>query len=179
MITYVAFLRGINVSGQKKIKMTSLQLMFQDIGFKDVITYIQSGNVVFKTDAKIAISSLEKKIEDTILNRYNFNVSVIVKTKETIETIFIKNPYAKEVATNQIYFVFLKGSLDNVLMDSLMQETYKNESFIIINSCIYLNCKQGYGKAKCNNNFFERKLKVTATTRNFKTMNKMLELAKG
>ncbi len=178
MVTYIAFLRGINVSGQKKIKMANLQAMLKDMGFKEVLTYIQSGNIVFKTDKDIKISLLEKNVEQEILKIFGFNVAVLVKTKEAIEAILVNNPYS-QTEEKKRYFVLLKEAADKDLVASLMKETYENETFLITDTCIYLNCNQGYGKAKCNNNFFERKLKVTATTRNFKTMHKMFVLAEG
>ncbi len=178
MVSYIAFLRGINVSGQKKIKMTDLQDMCLNLGFKEVSTYIQSGNIVFKTDDIIETGLLEEKIKEQILKVFGFNVPVLVKTKEAIEAILVNNPYS-QTEEKKRYFVLLKEVADKDLVASLMKETYENETFFITDTCIYLNCKQGYGKAKCNNNFFERKLKVTATTRNFKTMHKMFVLAEG
>lgn len=176
METYIALIRGINVSGQKKIKMADLKLMLTKLGFKEVITYIQSGNVVFKADT-FEKGVLEEKIKKQILKVFGFEVPILIKTRKEIAAIIVENPFKEVIETAQIYFVLLQGALDEVLVENLTQEIYKNETFIITDSCIYLNCEKGYGSAKCNNNFFERKLKVIATTRNYKTMNKLLEFA--
>jgi len=176
METYIALLRGINVNGQKKIQMTNLKLMLTKLGFKEVVTYIQSGNIVFKANA-LEKDVLEEKIKKQILNVFGFEVPVLIKTIKEVEAIIVENPFKELIETGQIYFVLLQGKLDRVLVEKLSHETYKNETFVITDSCIYLNCENGYGKAKCNNNLFERKLKVAATTRNYKTMNKLLELA--
>lgn len=178
MITYIALLRGINVSGQKKIKMADLKVMLVKIGFEDVLTYIQSGNVVFKSDEK-NIHSLEEKIKKGIADSFGFDVSVLVKTKTEIAEILQNSPYTKpkDLEAKRIYYVLLKNKPEQESIESLVQQDYPNELFSFGKNCIYLNCINGAGKAKLTNNIIERKLKVSATTRNHRTMLKVLELS--
>ncbi|MEO0527351.1 MAG: DUF1697 domain-containing protein [Bacteroidota bacterium] len=178
MNTYIALLRGINVSGQKKIKMAHLKTMLQSLKLHDVITYIQSGNIVFKSVEEDS-SILEDRIKKGIENTFGFDVPVLVLKRKSMQKIFSANPYTdlKDIESNRIYFVLLKNPAEKKLVDVLMQENYENERFQIAEDCIYLTCTKGYGNAKCNNNFFERKLKVSASTRNYKTMEKLLELS--
>ncbi len=96
METYISLLRGINVSGQKKILMADLKTLYETLKFKGVVTYIQSGNVIFKTDKKESNQNLAKKIEHSIFKKYNFNVPLIVRSTSEIENIISNNPFLKD-----------------------------------------------------------------------------------
>jgi|SRR5690606_38702857 len=176
MQTYIALLRGINVGGHKKIKMANLKKMFESLGCKEVVTYVQSGNIVFKSPGTNALD-LEKRIGKGIMETFGWEVPVLVKTKMELIGIMGNNPYGDDGEADSTYFVLLQTPPKKMLIDAVRQISYENEIFIITPSCVYLKCKKGYGNAKCNNNFFEVKLKVPATTRNYKTMAKLLELA--
>ncbi|MBJ6369883.1 DUF1697 domain-containing protein [Snuella sp. CAU 1569] len=93
-----------------------------------------------------------------------------------LQTIIDQCPFAKDEAQNS-YFTLLHDIPKKELIKATSEENYTDETFIIKNRCVYFYSKNGYGRAKCNNNFFERKLKVVATTRNFKTMVKLLSLS--
>ncbi len=146
MKIYISMLRGINVSGQKKIQMIDLKALYEALKFKDVTTYIQSGNIIFKANEKIFDENLAIKIEEAIYKKYNFN------------TFLAENPPQANV-------------------ESIKHIDYSPDKFIITGKEIYLYCPNGYGITKLSNNFFENKLKVKATTRNWKTVNKFVELA--
>lgn len=178
MQMYIALLRGINVSGVKKIKMADLRLMMVGIGFKDVVTYIQSGNVIFKSDTS-SPQDLAQQIKTGIQDVFKFDVPVIVRTREEIASILEGCPYKKseDLEANKIYYAVLKNTPEQVNLDLLDQNNYPNELFIITKDCVYLNCLNGAGKAKLTNNVIERKLKVQATSRNHRTMLKLLELS--
>ncbi len=178
MKRFVAFLRGINVSGQKKVPMADLRNLLGNVGLQNVKTYIQSGNVVFESDI-INPSEIAKLIQASILDKFEFDVPVLVKDEEELRSIIDTNPYSKEedLEQKQIYFVLFLEVPNNNLVEAFNQESYLNEEFKIIKDRLYLNCKQGYGKAKLNNNLIEKKLKIIATTRNYRTMNKLLEMA--
>ncbi len=178
METYIALLRGINVSGQKKIIMADLKVLFEQLGFHNIITYIQSGNVVFKSN-KMAHHNLEEKIMQGISETFGFEVPVLVLTKKALAKIMETNPFIiqQEMERKKIYYVLLKDTPDQLLVNALQNETHSNEKFEITDTCVYLACLMGYGKSKCNNNFFEKKLKISATTRNHKTIEKLLALA--
>ncbi|WP_047416746.1 DUF1697 domain-containing protein [Cellulophaga sp. Hel_I_12] len=177
MKTYLLFLRGINVSGHKKIKMTDLKHMLERIGMQNVQTYIQSGNIVLKvTDENVQI--LEKKVSEVITRNYGFEVPVLVLELSNFNEIVHQSPFSEynDLEKKHAYFVLLKNKPETQLIQALEEEKYPNETFKITQNCIYLTCKNGYGNAKCNTNFFERKLKVQATTRNYKTMSKLVAM---
>ena len=178
MQTYIALLRGINVSGVKKIKMTDLRIMMSDIGFIDVLTYIQSGNVIFKSETANS-HDLAQEINTGIQDVFKFDVPVLVKTRDEIVRILEGSPYKKseDIEANKIYYALLKNSPEQNNLAALDQNNYPNELFTIHDDCVYLNCINGAGKAKLTNNVIERKLKVQATSRNHRTMLKLLDLS--
>ena len=175
---YVAFLRGINVGGHKKIKMADLRIIFERLGHNDVKTYIQSGNVIFKSDVDDR-SNLEKRISEAIKINYGFEVPVLVKTRTELNNILKNNPYSdpEELAANKIYFVLLKDIPAKEDIETTSTIIFDNESFRITAACVYLRYALGAGKAKCTSNFFETKLKVISTSRNYRTMTKLIELS--
>lgn len=174
--SYVALLRGINVGGQKKIKMADLRTLLEELGLEEVRTYIQSGNIIFNSTTTNK-RELEAQIAKKIFDVYTFEVSVLVISKEAFEDIRRNNSLlSKEDDQKNFYYVFLQDQPEHTLVEALEQEEYPNEVFIITKECIYLSCLKGYGNAKCNNNFFERKLKVAATARNNRTVEKLLEM---
>ncbi|NNE75495.1 MAG: DUF1697 domain-containing protein [Pricia sp.] len=178
METYIVFLRGINVSGQKKIKMLDLKSMLEKLGFDKVQTYIQSGNVVLTAIEKDA-EAIELKIKSSIAKTFGYEVPVIAKSKKQIEEILERNPYKdfESLDKKGLYFVLLKNRPEEKFIKDLEAESYDNEQFSITEDCVYLLCLTGYGKAKLNNNLIERKLRVEATTRNYRTMMKLFAMA--
>jgi len=179
MKRFIALLRGINVSGQKKIKMSELRALFEDIGFRDIETYIQSGNVIFnsKTDD---IKNLGVKIEKKIKEEFDFDVKVILKNCAELEYILNKNPLLmkQKAKPDWAYVTFLSEEPSTINIEKLKEINYNPEEYFIDSKTIYVYLPNGYGRAKLNNNFFESKLKVLATTRNWKTVNKLFELSK-
>lgn len=178
MKTYVALLRGINVGGHKKIKMVDLKEMFNKMGLKDVVTYIQSGNVVFKSSIT-KTSELEEKINKSIAKTFSFEVPVLVKTYEALKSIFDKNPFTEtaDIENKRIYFALLKETPQPEFKVAFQNENFPGELFVVAEDCVYLNYALGAGKAKLSNNLIERKLKVSATARNYNTMVKLLEMS--
>ena len=176
METYIAMLRGINVSCQKIIKMADLKNHLQELNFFDVQTYIQSGNAVFN-NKNVSHKILESKIANKILEEYGFEVAVIVKSPNELTEIIKKNPFTKDEDLNRLCVIFLSDepTADNI--KKLKSFDHRPEEYVLNGKTIYGYSPHGYGKAKMNNNFFENKLKVSATTRNWKTVNKLAEMA--
>lgn len=180
MTTYISLLRGINVSGQKMIKMDALRKSYEQMGFQDVTTYLQSGNVVFKA-INFTISALEQKISEEIQHRFGFDVPVIVLSIDKLQQIISNNPFAKD-ANKDISFLhvtFLASQpidFDNKMIEDKKQN---GEEICLTHIVVYLYCPNGYGRTKLTNNFLENKLKVGATTRNWKTTNELLKIVAG
>ena len=178
MKKFIALLRGINVSGQKIIKMSDLKSLFEDLGFHDVATYIQSGNVVFSSKEKSG-EKLEAKISSTIKNKFGFDAQVVVINPEEIEYVLKNNPFIKRKKdTNKLCVTFLSETPSVVNIEKLSAINYSPEEYFIEGKHIYLFVPNGFGKAKLNINLFENKLKVVGTSRNWKTVKALSELAK-
>jgi len=176
MKKFIALLRGINVSGQKKIKMSDLKLLFDDLGFQNVETYIQSGNVIFSSIEK-SVKKLELKISSGIKRKYGFDVRVLVIKPDEIEYVIKNNPFIKKKkATEKLYATFLADIPSAENIKKLKTRDYSPEEYIIDGKYIYLFFPVGAGKAKLNNNLFENKLKLAATSRNWKTIKALSEL---
>ena len=178
MNTYIALFRGINVSGQKKIKMADLRQHMQALGFDQVRTYIQSGNLIFQSEV-VAKDELEKQIEEKILAEYGFEVSVIIRTPEELQAILVENPFLQnpENDPKRFYVAVLASEPTTERLDVLAEKDYAPEAYAILGKTLYFYVPNGYGRSKMNNNFFENKLKVVATTRNWRTMHKLAEMA--
>lgn len=168
----IALLRGINVSGQKKILMVDLKALFESIGVKEVRTYIQSGNVVFLAEETTALAEI---ISDAILKKYGWEVPVLVRTPTEIEAILSNCPFSEEKKIKS-YFTLFQEIPSKENRQEIANLNFPGEEFHITPNCLYYFCANGYGKAKMTNNLIERKLKVRATTRNYRTLLKLTEL---
>jgi uncharacterized protein (DUF1697 family) len=179
MATYVAMLRGINVGPGKIVKMERLRALFGVLGFDDVRTYVQSGNVVFESEQK-SPTGLSNKIEEKIQRDFGFTVPVLVKTSKEIEQIVSDNPLVKEkgIDRSKLHITFLSDAPPKTAVKALEPLATGRERFRILNRAIYLYCPDGYGNTKLSNNAIEKKLSVVATTRNWRTVNALLEMCR-
>ncbi len=175
MNTYIALLRGINVSGHKKLLMADLRNLFEKLGFENVKTYIQSGNVIFQTPEE-NLTDNEYRIKDQILKQYDFEVPILIKTRKELLSIVKNCPFSEEKKEKSHFTLLFTPPLKELIQET-NKVNYPNEEFSITNKCIYFYCSTGYARVKCNGNFFEKKLKVVTTSRNYRTMMKLIELS--
>jgi uncharacterized protein (DUF1697 family) len=178
MKTFIALLRGINVSGHKKIKMAELREQLNKAGLTNVQTYIQSGNIVFNSDQN-STSKLQALIHKTILDGFGFDVPTTLLTLDYLVQANQNNPYSKEAEEkgNQAFITFLSQEPEQERIELLRSIDYSPDVYHIDKTNIYLYCPNGAANSKISNNLFENKLKVSATTRNFKTVWKLIEMA--
>ncbi len=176
MKKYIAILRGINVGGKRKILMADLRALLESKGFENVSTYIQSGNVFYNYKKNIKSAAMEKMIHDAIAEKYGFDVPVIVRTKKEIEQAILDCPFPTE-EINKLYLTFFKSQPEIELVESFNEMTFGEDKFHIKEKEAYILYADRYSKSKLTNNLLEKKLKVTATTRNWKTTLKLVELA--
>jgi len=171
MSVFIVLLRGINVGGHNRIKMADLKQSFLSLGYSKVTSYLQSGNVIFATTNNKETSFLENQIQEQILKDFNLNISSIVLTKKALLNIYSNNPFLNDekLEIQKLYIAFLNKNPDLKEFKSILEKEY-SEEMIIQDRVIYLYYTYGYGKSKVNNNFFESKLNVAATTRNWKTI---------
>ena len=179
MATYICILRGINVSGSKPIKMDALRTAFEALGFSAVHTYIQSGNIIFQHKTT-KTAELEKRVHKKILDSFGFDVPVLVKTIAELEQIILANPFVQKENNDiaSLYVTFLASVPAKEHIAQLEACQFPNEAFVYTAGAVYLYVPRGYGNAKLSNNLIEGKLKVRATTRNWKTTLELLNLAR-
>ena len=176
---YITLLRGINVSGQKKLAMRDLASLYESLGFGSITTYIQSGNVIF-TSIEKNVSILKNTIERAIEQKYKFHVPVEIRTHDELKNIIKNCPFGEidlSINGTKVMLTFLSATPSKATIDSVMPYLTLAEELRIIGKEVYLYCPQGYGKTKLSNNFLEKKLDLTATTRNWKTILKLYELS--
>lgn len=173
MIQYAAFLRGINVSGQKLIKMVELKAMMEDLGFEDVRTYIQSGNIFFNSKEKDQ-EKLQVKIKQGIIDTFKFNVPVLVWPSSYVAKILKQNPYFNsQTEESRLYYTMLSEVPKPELVENLNALANDIDMYTVHDDIVFIHVKTKYSDSKFSNNLIEKVLKVEATTRNHATMVKM------
>lgn len=176
MKSYVALLRAVNVSGQNKVPMAELRAHLGQAGYQDVTTYVQSGNLVLcapATPEPKLVGDLEREIRRS----FGLTITVLVRTKDQLREIRSANPFLKRGAdTGSLYVTFLATKPSAARVKDLATKTVGPDEAIGRGREIFLCCPDGYGRTKLTNAFFERQLGMKATTRNWKTVTKLLEL---
>jgi uncharacterized protein (DUF1697 family) len=178
MTTYIALLRGINVSGHNLIKMTELKRMFEAMGFARVQTFIQSGNVLFASDDDAG--SLCARIEQEITAVFGMTVPVVLRTAAELERMINACPFAADALPEgeRIYVTLLADEPAQEGIDRLQASATGVDEFRIVGREIYILYRQPVHLSKLMNNLTERKLGTTATTRNWQTINKLAVLTR-
>jgi uncharacterized protein (DUF1697 family) len=178
MPTYISLLRGINVGGHNKVPMERLRALCEGLGFEQVKTFIQSGNVVFKA-AKGRPNELSLKIEKKILAEFGFPVSVVTRTTDELGKAIAGNPFVKESRAEpaKVHIAFLSEAPKAESVKKLKTLAPKTEQLRHSGQEIYLYYRDGMGKAKLTGTVIERVLGVKATARNWNTVTKLHEMA--
>lgn len=178
MIAFVSMLRGINVGGQKKISMETLRGIYEGLGFAHIRTYVQSGNVVFVTSNQDR-SALTERIETHIEQTCGYHVPVFIRQAHELQRILISNPFltARHEDSSKLHVSFLYYIPTEPVWSKLTSPGDSGDEFARGELAIYLFCPNGYGKTKLSNAFFERKLGMPVTTRNWNTVNALYKMA--
>lgn len=176
----ISFLRGVNMAGHNSIKMADLSDLYISLGYGDAETYIQSGNVIFSSDGKETAADIEEEIEKGIFNRFSYNVPVMIRTLPEIEDLFSSNPFLKEDRFDpaKMAVVFLHEMPSDANIQKVINIDYPPDKFTIIGKEIFIFCPNGFGRTKLYTNFFEKKMNVVGTARNWKTITTISDLAK-
>jgi uncharacterized protein (DUF1697 family) len=176
---YLSLLRGINIGGHKKLKMSDLKALYESLGFGQVTTYIQSGNVLFSTDTNESEAELASRIGNTIETKFGFEVPVVLRTQEEMQQIVTQNPFAEEaeLAPDKLVVMFLVSIPDAATLAQVQTKIDDNSRFAFIGNTLYFFYPDGYGQTKWHSNFFEKQLRTTVTARNWATTCKLAEMA--
>jgi uncharacterized protein (DUF1697 family) len=179
MAQQLALLRGINVAGKTRVGMSQLRDLFQELGHTDVATHLQSGNVIFKAidrSPEQVVANLEKKIALT----FGFPVTVLLRSAKDLTKVFNSNPYVQNARDpTKLHVTFLEQKPTGAKLRGLEIPEGETARFNVSGREIYLHCPDGYGNNKLNNNFFERRLGMRATTRNWRTVTALHSILSG
>lgn len=170
---FIALLKGINVGGNKKILMKDLKEMMISMGFSNVKTYIQSGNVVFDADQNSNSRSLQTDIENQIEKRFGFIVSTLVLDANFFQLMVGNNPF-ESTDLKQLHLTFFHSETNTKLVEMDTEDQITIHPFYA-----YIKCVGKYNDTPYTNQFLEKNLKVIATTRNWNTIlqiSKMLDI---
>jgi uncharacterized protein (DUF1697 family) len=177
MTKYLALLRGINVSGHNMIKMDALKKMLENMGFQNVETYIQSGNVFLDSEEETA-ASVGFKIKQEIAKVFGYDVPVIMVSKTDLDLCFNNNLFLKEndCDSKKLYVAFVSKELTPSAINDLKISNFKPDEAAIDTSRIYIKYAIGAGKTNLDQKYIEKKLNVVATIRNWNTVTKLFEM---
>jgi uncharacterized protein (DUF1697 family) len=169
-------LRGINLGSHKRVRMADLRELAEDLGCADVRTYVQSGNVVFRSDRSAA--DLTKAIEKGIEKQLGLDVIVVVRSARQLQNLVANNPFVRpKIRPNMLYVTFLAEKPDPTRLRKLGERDFAPERWETVGPDVCLFFPNGYGRVKLNNAMLERQLAVAATTRNWRTITTLAELA--
>ena len=177
MTTWIALLRGINVSGQRKVPMAELRALHEELGHGDVVTYIQSGNVVFDADTDAA--SLTAALEGAIAETFGFDVSGRRSDRRRVTHERRRQiPSPTQVRISQrVATAFLDAAPAPDRVEEFDPEAHAPDVCVLAGREVHLYCPSGFGRTKLTNTYLERQLGVAATSRNWRTITKLVELS--
>jgi len=179
MPTSIALLRSVNVLGKNMIKMPELARAFEKAGFTKVRTYIQSGNVIFETEEESG-DLLSAQIRDLVTKQFGLTIQAVVIGPQKLADIVSQNPFVKRpgIDLSRQHVTFLDREADPVKAEKLLSYNYPPDEIIIGSRVVYVHCPEGYGRTKYHNNFIEKKLSANATSRNWNTCQRLLEISR-
>jgi uncharacterized protein (DUF1697 family) len=167
------------MAGHNKIKMTDLSALYKKLGFKDAETFIQSGNLIFTNIENEPVKEMTSKIEKAINQKFKYNIPVLIRTEEEMRKIVATNPFLNEKnfdpSKMAVIFLYEEPLTDQI--DRVKNIDYPPDKFKIIGREIFIYCPNGFGKTKIYTGFFENKMKVVGTGRNWNTINTLLKIA--
>jgi uncharacterized protein (DUF1697 family) len=180
MSTFISMLRGINVGLQKRLRMETLRCIYEELGFTSVRTYLQSGNIIFEC-AEQDQQKLNKRIEAHIELTCGYSVQVFIRQVDELQHILAGNPFIniRNEDPGKLHVTFLYQSPSETMLSKLTTPDRTTDEFAPGEMAFYLYCPNGYGKTKLSNNYFERKLCMPVTTRNWNTVNALYKMAVG
>ncbi|HTZ88938.1 MAG TPA: DUF1697 domain-containing protein [Alloacidobacterium sp.] len=178
MTVVISMLRGVNVGGHNKIKMDALRALYVSLKFDNVATFIQSGNVVFRTKER-ELGKVGKRIGDGIEKSFGFRPEVILRTVEEMRGVIARNPFAarKDVEPNKLLVWFLAAEPDAEARTKALAVKADPEELHIIGREVFIYFVHGMARPKLSMPAVERALKVSGTGRNWNSVQKLLAMA--
>jgi uncharacterized protein (DUF1697 family) len=179
MKVVISMLRGINLAQHRRIKMDALRALYESLGLRDPQTYVQSGNVVFKTRER-SLPALRKHIEGAIQQSFRFHSDVILRTTSEMRDVIAKNPFAtrKEIEPGKLLVTFLVSEPSSEAREKFLAIKTDPEELRINGRELYIYYPNGIGRSKLSPALIDRALKIPGTGRNWNSVTNLLEIAK-
>ncbi|MFI9208670.1 DUF1697 domain-containing protein [Streptomyces sp. NPDC053253] len=177
--TYAALLRGINVSGHRKVPMAELRSVLEGLGHRNVRTYLQSGNAVFTTDTDATEDELNTALEDAIESHFGFRVDCLVRDGDYLAAVAEACPFpAAELEGKQLHAIYYSGPAEPERFAAIDREAYRPEEFALGDRVLYLYVPDGLGRSKLGDVVTRPSLTkgLVATARNWNTVVKLIEM---
>jgi len=166
---HIALLRGINVSGRNRLPMADLVSIFEGAGSSDVVTYIQSGNVVLRAKDALA-RKLPELVAAAIAKQFGYRIPVVMRSAPDFERLVRSNPFESQgTSAKSLHVAFLENQPTADQIAALDPKRSAGDRFEIIGKEIYLHCPNGLARSKLTNAYFDAKLQTTSTFRNWRT----------
>jgi len=174
----ISLLRGVNVGGHHKVKMDELRALYESLGFEDVQTYINSGNVLFRTAGRDLVR-LRKRIEDAIESACGFRATVILRTPSDLRGVIARNPFAARpgMDPSKLAIHFLAADPSAAAREQVRAMDAAPEELHIDGRELYMYFPNGMARPKLSLPQVEKTLQVSGTSRNWNTVRKLLEMA--
>jgi uncharacterized protein (DUF1697 family) len=178
MPVIVSMLRGVNLGPHRRIKMEDLRSLYESLEFRNVQTYVQSGNVIFRTDEK-DLAALTARIEKAIERRFGFPCDAIQRTTSDMRAVVAKSPFAKRrgIQPSRLLVTFLAGDPGEDARKQLRQLKAEPEELWIEGRELFIYYPNGMARPKISWAAIEKILKTSGTGRNWNSVTKMLEIA--
>lgn len=174
MNALVVLLRGVMPTGKNKVPMAQLRQVLAEAGFEDVQTYIQSGNAILRTN--LAAPEVEQRVRELIRRQIGPDLVVVARTSAQLQKILDGNPFPTH-DLSRVFFTVLAQAPPKQKIEAVLAQDYAPEEVVITKEAAYLYLPGSAARSRLSNNYLEKKLGVSATTRNFNTMKKLIELS--
>ncbi len=174
MKTYVILLRGVMPKGKNKVPMAQLRQLLTNDGFEEVRTYIQSGNIVLRTS--LSVQELEERVYHLIKDHLGAELVVAACTRKQLQKILASNPF-QQLDISRVFFTVFAQKPDVAKVQELSVRDYSPEQIVVTEEAAYLYIPGNAARSVLSNNFLEKKLGISATTRNHNTMTKLIALS--
>ncbi len=174
--TYIVLLRGVMPTGKNKVPMARLRGILVEAGYMNVRTYIQSGNAL--VDTQLSAQQVEEHVHRLIKEQIGADLTVIVRTREQLQKVLDENPFTNGYDLSRVFFVQFAKLPPQIKAEELMAQDFGEEKLVVTETAGYMYIPGNAARSKLSNAMLEKKLGVSATTRNFNTLKKVVELGR-
>jgi uncharacterized protein (DUF1697 family) len=178
MAVIISLLRAVNLGPYNKVKMETLRALYETLGLRNVQTYVQSGNVVFKTDAR-DLARLRKKLENAIEKTFGFRTDAVLRSSADLKDIIRRNPFARRtgIEPGKLHVNFLANDACPEAHEKIPQIKAGREELHLDGRELYIYYPDGQGRSKLTPALLEKTLRTSGTARNWNTVTKLFEMA--